>query len=76
MLNSDFSGVVDKMADALLEKSPKAFYYKGFLARSIPFLYLHLPTAISDLIVPTLTKWYKFDPPGIHKISNGQIKTE
>ncbi|XP_076457705.1 short-chain dehydrogenase/reductase family 9C member 7-like [Babylonia areolata] len=64
IMNPDFSGIVHKMTDALLEQSPKDIYYKGVLARSLPFLYLHTPTPIADLFLPAFVTWYKFDPPG------------
>nr|KAG5702013.1 hypothetical protein BaRGS_015748 [Batillaria attramentaria] len=71
MLNPDFSGIVSKMEDALLEKTPQAFYYKGLLARSLPYLYLHLPTCIADYVLPPLNTWYKFDPPALRKKGKG-----
>ncbi|KAK7106660.1 retinol dehydrogenase 7-like [Littorina saxatilis] len=67
ILNPDFSGIVYKMTDALLEKHPQAFYYKGLLARSLPFLYLHTPTCIADLFYPTFVTWYNFHPPCMKK---------
>jgi len=64
-LNPDFSSIVHMMAEALLEKCPKAFYYKGLLARSLPYIYAHTPTCIADLFYPTFVSWYKFDPPAM-----------
>ncbi|KAL8577809.1 hypothetical protein ACOMHN_054559 [Nucella lapillus] len=64
LLNPDFSGIVGKMADALLERSPKDFYYKGLLARSLPYLYHHTPSSIAQFLLPPLLTWFRYEPPG------------
>ena len=64
ILNADFSGIVFKMTEALLEKHPKDFYYKGMLATSLPLVYQHLPSAIANLYYPTFVSFFHFNPPG------------
>ncbi|XP_059140509.1 retinol dehydrogenase 7-like [Physella acuta] len=59
-LNADFSGITDCMADALLSTYPKPYYYKGLIARSIPFLYLHLPPWMWSLVMPYLSDNFIF----------------
>lgn len=72
MLNADFSGIIHKMTEALLETSPKDFYYKGLLARSLPFLYLHTPSSIARLFLAPFVTHYKFDPPMMRGKAHGK----
>ncbi|XP_033758542.1 estradiol 17-beta-dehydrogenase 2-like [Pecten maximus] len=62
MLSANFAEILNNITDALLSAYPKSYYYNGFLARSLPFLYLHLPTFISDPIMSVLTDWFDFKP--------------
>lgn len=62
MLSANFSEILNNITDALLSVYPKSYYYNGFLARSLPFLYLHLPSVIGDPIMSVLTDWFDFKP--------------
>ncbi|KAK6963616.1 retinol dehydrogenase 7 [Biomphalaria glabrata] len=59
-LSPDFSGIIDCMVDALLSSQPRPIYYKGLIARSLPFLYLHTPSFIWDAIMPYFSDNYLF----------------
>ncbi|XP_060083892.1 D-beta-hydroxybutyrate dehydrogenase, mitochondrial-like [Ylistrum balloti] len=65
MLSANFSEILNNITDALLSTYPKSYYYNGFLARSLPFLYLHLPAFIGDPIMSILTDWFDFQPNSI-----------
>lgn len=65
--SKDLSTIVDTVTEALSSKSPQAYYYRGFLARSLPFLYLHMPSAISDMIMSILADWFVFKPQALQK---------
>lgn len=58
LLSSDLTLIVDVMVDALLSKAPRACYYRGFLARSLPFLYTHFPTVVTDPLMKVLGDWF------------------
>lgn len=62
MLSTDISPVINAMIDGLLSTQPKPIYYKGFLARSIPFIYSHLPSPLREPVVGILTDWFEFQP--------------
>uniref|UniRef100_A0A0B7B0L5 11-beta-hydroxysteroid dehydrogenase type 2 n=1 Tax=Arion vulgaris TaxID=1028688 RepID=A0A0B7B0L5_9EUPU len=59
-LQPDFSSIINCITDALMSTHPKATYYKGLMARSLPFLYLHLPSCMWDLIMPHISSFYDF----------------
>ncbi|CAL1544397.1 unnamed protein product [Lymnaea stagnalis] len=65
-LSPDFSAITDCMADALLATHPKPTYYKGLIARSLPFLYLHLPSCLWDAIMPFFSDNYLFPIHALH----------
>ena len=62
MLSEDLSPVINAMVDGLLSTNPKQVYYKGFLARSLPLVYLHLPRIIREPIMGVLADWFEFQP--------------
>ncbi|KAH9504254.1 Retinol dehydrogenase 7, partial [Bulinus truncatus] len=72
-LSPDFSSITDCMVDALLSTHPKPFYYKGLIARTLPFLYLHLPLFIWDAIMPFLSDNYLFPVQALHTDSDLHI---
>lgn len=62
MLSTDISPVINAMIDGLLSTNPKPIYYKGFLARSLPFLYYHLPSPLREPVIGIFTDWFDFQP--------------
>lgn len=62
MLSKDLSPVINAMVDGLLSTNPKHVYYTGFLARSLPFLYLHLPSMLREPVMGVLADWFEFQP--------------
>lgn len=62
MLSKDLSPVINAMVDGLLSANPKQIYYKGFLARSLPFLYFHLPRVLRGPVMGVLADWFEFHP--------------
>lgn len=60
--NPDLSSIVNTIVKAVSVQSPKPFYYSGFLARSLPFVYLHLPAVLREPVMWVLTDWFKFRP--------------
>lgn len=61
-LSSDFTEIISNITDGLLSTNPKTYYYSGFLARTLPFLYLHLPSSLSDPLMNVLVNWFDFKP--------------
>ncbi|KAK3107087.1 hypothetical protein FSP39_006862 [Pinctada imbricata] len=61
-LSAQFTELIDNVTDALLSTSPKSYYYSGFLSKALPFIYLHLPTWLSDPIMSVLVNWFEFKP--------------
>ena len=61
-LTADFSEILNNIRLALLSVSPKSHYYSGFLSRSLPFLYLHLPSCIGDKVMSVMVNWFEFVP--------------
>ncbi|BFZ14161.1 hypothetical protein BsWGS_17200 [Bradybaena similaris] len=59
-LQANFSPIINCITDALLATHPKPYYYKGLMARSLPFLYLHLPSCLWDLVMPYYSSFYHF----------------
>ncbi|GFO11056.1 estradiol 17-beta-dehydrogenase 2 [Plakobranchus ocellatus] len=60
MLNPDTSSVVECMADALLSHHPRPMYYRGLMARSLCWLFLHCPSCVWDLLAPHIADFYHF----------------
>ena len=72
MLTSNFGEIQNNIADALLSVSPRTCYYNGFLARTLPFLYLHLPSCIGDPVMTLLTDWFVFKPQSLNNNRNSK----
>jgi hypothetical protein len=66
-LTADFSEILNNIRLALLSVSPKSHYYSGFLSRSLPFLYLHLPSCIGDKVMSVMVNWFEFVPKALSK---------
>ena len=73
--SDNLSTIVETVTEALSVKTPKAFYYRGFLARSLPFLYLHLPTSVGDFVMSLLADWFVFKPKALNSNDNKKLKT-
>ena len=71
-LNADMDAVGACMVDALLSKHPRPFYYKGMLARSLTWLYLHSPSCVWDLIMPKIADFYYFPVRALEEDGVGQ----
>ncbi|KAL5020170.1 hypothetical protein ScPMuIL_003062 [Solemya velum] len=69
LLSPDLSPILDALVDALLSKSPKAYYYRGIFSRALPFLYLHLPTTLGDLVMKVIGDWFISKPLALQKSS-------
>ncbi|XP_048777810.2 estradiol 17-beta-dehydrogenase 2-like [Ostrea edulis] len=61
-LSAEFSDICQNIEDALLSPRPHSRYYSGFLAKSLPFVYLYLPTWLSDPLMNILANWFEFKP--------------
>nr|XP_022321297.1 retinol dehydrogenase 7-like [Crassostrea virginica]XP_022321298.1 retinol dehydrogenase 7-like [Crassostrea virginica]XP_022321299.1 retinol dehydrogenase 7-like [Crassostrea virginica] len=61
-LSAEFTDICYNIEDALLSTNPKTHYYSGFLAKSLPFIYLYLPIWLSDPIMSILVNWFEFNP--------------
>ncbi|WAR05543.1 DHB2-like protein [Mya arenaria] len=73
----DLSSIVDTISYALSVKYPKPFYYSGFLARTLPYVYHYLPPALSDIAVEVLASWFEFKPQALqphHQLNGMMIK--
>ena len=66
-LSIDFSEIINNITLALLSVCPKSHYYSGLLSRSLPFLYLHLPSCIGDPVMSVMGNWFEFVPKALSK---------
>ncbi|XP_045207545.2 estradiol 17-beta-dehydrogenase 2-like [Mercenaria mercenaria] len=58
----DLSPIVNTIVMAVSVKNPQPFYYSGFLARTLPFVYLHLPSILQEPVMKLLGHWFNFKP--------------
>lgn len=63
----DLSSIVETIVTAVSVKNPRPFYYSGFLARTLPFVYLHLPTVLQEPLMKMLGHWFYFNPKALNE---------
>lgn len=67
--SADLSSIVNTIVEAVSVKNPQPFYYSGFLARTLPFVYLHLPRILQEPVMKLLAHWFNFEPRALMKTS-------
>lgn len=63
----DLTSVVDTILHAVSVKNPKAFYYSGFLARTLPFAYTTLPSFLREPVMKMIADWFVYEPDALQK---------
>ena len=58
----DLSSIVDTISHAVSVKTPKPFYYSGFLAKTLPFAYTVLPPVLREPVMKLIADWFVFKP--------------
>ncbi|XP_060601959.1 D-beta-hydroxybutyrate dehydrogenase, mitochondrial-like isoform X2 [Ruditapes philippinarum] len=65
--SADLSSIVNTIVKAVSEKNAQPFYYSGFMAKTLPFVYLHLPSILQEPAMNILAQWFKFLPKALRE---------
>ncbi|XP_052285312.1 11-beta-hydroxysteroid dehydrogenase type 2-like isoform X2 [Dreissena polymorpha] len=74
----DLSTIVNTILRAVSEDKPQAFYYSGFLARTLPFIYTYLPPVVREPLMKVFAGWFVLKPKALEPKErlNGLIAKE
>lgn len=71
----DLTSIVDTISHAVSVKNPKAFYYSGFLAKTLPFAYTILPSFLREPVMKLIADWFVYKPDALQKQNSTSAKS-